>query len=568
MQLRAMGSSGQRSPLHEGEIELSAMRPAGMQYPKGNLPRVIAKLVGKFGPYVFGAVFVAILSVTFSDARAEDIGAALVIGNSSYESLPVMESVKSDTRQVASALNAAGFHVLRAADADRTIFDAMFGKFEGLLNAGQTSVFYYAGHSVQISGQNYIVPTDVALSEGAESETIRISDILARMKAKSKRSILILDACRSLPGLDEGAGSLKSGCARQNVAAGTLVILAAEPGDPLAQDSLLAANFIARVLKPGKDINAALAEVRQDIIDKTEGGQVIYYNSALEEFEFTLNSTGTAPPPEPTEPPQPDQPVEAIQPDQPAEPPTPLQPADTGNAQSDCADKCPDMVSIPAGTFRMGNPSGDPSVKPAHEVTVAAFALGQYEVSIGEWRKCLADGKCRDLGKKQEANDDNVPVYNVTWDDAVAYADWLSGMTGKHYRLPTEAEWEYAARAGTAFLYSGSDEPSPDVVDCKDCGDEGKRLLPRGRILKSNAFGLSGMSGGVSEWVEDCWVPNYEKHPNDGTAMEVANCAKRVLRGGSFRDDHKHVTVTSRAYYDHDVPYPNNGIRIARDNSQ
>ena len=538
MHMRALSRPCQAFPLDQGNTGLIAMLRAGGGYP------------------VLAALFIAMALAYCAGARAQDGGAALVIGNSRYESLPAIESARTDTQQMALALQAAGFKVLRAGDVDKTIFDALLGKFEGLLNPEGTSVFYYAGHSVQISGENHIIPVDVALADGVASETINISDILARMRAKSKRSILILDACRSLPGLSKDGGTLSPGCAKQSVSAGMLVILAAEPGDPLAQDSLLAPSFIARAFKPGKDISAALAEVRQDIIDKSKGGQVIYYNSALEESEFTLNSTSKA---EPTEPVQPNPPP---QPTGPVTPP----PTETGGTQGDCASLCPEMVSILAGSFEMGNASGESDEKPVHQVSIQAFSLGRYEVSIGEWRKCVTDGKCRDPGKAQASNAGDIPVYNVTWEDAVAYANWLSGVTGKHYRLPTEAEWEYAARAGTSFAFSGGSDPSPDIVDCKDCGAEGKRPAPHGRGLAPNAFGLSGMSGGVAEWVMDCWLPNYGKHRSDGTAVEVANCSKRVLRGGSWRDDRKHVTVTKRAYYDQDVPYPNNGLRVARDN--
>ena len=228
---------------------------------------------------------------------------------------------------------------------------------------------------------------------------------------------------------------------------------------------------------------------------------------------------------------------------------------------TDCAGHCPAMVNIPAGRFAMG--SGEGKEGPVHEVSVGAFALSRNEVTVVQWQACVAASKCRDPGAAVTGGGADLPVRNLTWDDAMAYAAWLSEVTGEAYRLPSEAEWEYAARAGTSHSYSGSAEASLDYVDCKDCGGAHKAPAPRGDLLP-NGFGLSGMSGGVADWVMDCWKPSYADAPTDGGARG-GTCTQRVLRGGSWRDNQKHVRVTSRAFYDHDVPYPNNGLRIARD---
>ena len=504
----------------------------------------IGKAIGQFGIALMFALCrllpILILFAGVTEVRAEGRRVAFVVGNSDYQSLPTVGSAKSDANRMASALESAGFEVVKITNASKEGLGVSFGKFQSLLDGAEMSLFYYSGHSIQVAKQNRVVPVDMTIAGAAnlENQTVGLADILDRMKRKSERGIVIFDACRDIPALSHGAALITPGCAKEKVSAGMLVVLAAEPGQALVDDSLLTDSILSHAFEPGKDINAVLAEVRQDIIEKSDGGQVLYYNSALEEGVTALN-----PRPAVKTTPQPQ----------------------TGNFFKDCDDVCPMMAAIPAGSFEMGKAAGEADERPVHAVSIKAFVLGQYEVTIGEWRKCVEAGKCREPSKAQEADDDAVPVHNVTWDDAIIYAEWLSGMTGKRYRLPSEAEWEFAARAGTSSNYSGSDSPSPDFVDCKDCGGTHKSAVPRGKDLKPNSFGLAGMSGGVAEWVMDCWKPSYDKSPANGSAVATANCTQRVLRGGSWRDDRKHVTVTSRAFYDHDVPYPNNGLRIARD---
>jgi formylglycine-generating enzyme required for sulfatase activity len=493
-------------------------------------------------------VLSALLGAT--PAIAENGNVALVIGNAHYDDLPPVMGADTDAGKMAIALRAAGFDVIPVDDIRSSGLQSALDSFGRRLEPSGTAFFYFAGHSIQVGKENMILPVDINAGNPAAGiqQSISVSEILSQIRSRSKRSIVVLDACRELPASFRLEETMKPGCARQNVSSGMLIVLASEPDQTLTEDSMLATIFIERALKPGKDINAALAETRQELIGKSDGGQVIYYNSGLEEPEFAINS-GSG--------------IIETPPSEAETPPVEVAPPPETNAAI-CED-CPEMVAVEGGTFQMGNPAGSSTEKPPHDRTVASFLIGRYEISIGQWRKCVAVEKCRDLGKQQAANADDVPVYNVTWDEAVAYADWLSGLTGRRFRLPTEAEWEFAARAGTNFAYSGSNRPEPEFVDCKDCGPPHKSSVPRSRDLQPNAFGLVGMSGGIAEWTADCWKPNYEGHPGDQRAVELPNCTRRVLRGGSFRNDRKHVTVTSRAFYDHDVAYPNNGFRLAGD---
>ena len=193
----------------------------------------------------------------------------------------------------------------------------------------------------------------------------------------------------------------------------------------------------------------------------------------------------------------------------------------------------------------------------------AASPWARSRSRLPQWRACVEAGGCEAISQMNTA-DDALPMLNVSWDDAAAYAKWLSEKTGKKYRLPSESEWEYAARAGTKTPYWWGDKVSAEYASCKDCGGEYSKLSPPSDVaLKASPFGLVSMSGGVSEWVLDCWHNNYEGAADDGSARVEDSCARRVLRGGSWRDDHKHITASSRGFYDHDVRYLYNGFRVA-----
>ncbi|WP_448189747.1 SUMF1/EgtB/PvdO family nonheme iron enzyme [Azospirillum sp. sgz301742] len=237
---------------------------------------------------------------------------------------------------------------------------------------------------------------------------------------------------------------------------------------------------------------------------------------------------------------------------------------DPPNAFQDCPE-CPKMVRVSGGSFTMGSDKGDAVQRPAHRVTVKPFALGTYEVTTAEWRACVEAGGCSEMPRMTNAADDT-PVHNVHWADAQAYVAWLSRKTGQRYRLPSEAEWEYAARGGATGPYWWGEAGGVANANCRDCGGSFDRLRPAAvGSFKPNAFGLHDMSGGVAEWVADCWNPSYKGAPADGSAWTAGDCKKRVLRGGSWRDELDAITVTARLGYDFDVRYVADGFRVARE---
>jgi len=236
----------------------------------------------------------------------------------------------------------------------------------------------------------------------------------------------------------------------------------------------------------------------------------------------------------------------------------------------------PEMVVIPGGVFTMGSPDSEAGRSndegPQHSVKVVSFALGRYEVTFDEY-----DVFAKATGRKPP-NDEGWgrglrPVINVSWDDALAYAAWLSQKTGQHYRLPTEAEWEYVARAGTTASRYWGDEPKlacnyANVRDKYfDCDDGyADKTAPVGSFI-ANPFGLQDMLGNVWEWVADCWHDSYQGAPVDGSDWEDGKACEsggRVLRGGSWYSIPGLVRSAFRGRYNPAYRYYFNGFRLAR----
>ena len=223
-----------------------------------------------------------------------------------------------------------------------------------------------------------------------------------------------------------------------------------------------------------------------------------------------------------------------------------------GEVFRDCAE-CPEMVVVPAGSYTMGSPPGeagrDGDEGPAHRVAIARpFAVGVYEVTFEEWDACVSGGGCGGYRPYDGGwGRGRRPVVAVGWDDAKEYVEWLSGKTGEEYRLPSESEWEYAARGGTATRYWWGDGIGRNRANCDGCGSrwDRERTAPVGSF-PANGFGLHDVHGNVWEWVEDCWNESHEGAPADGSARESGNCRIRVLRGGSRFSDPRDLRSANR----------------------
>jgi len=221
-------------------------------------------------------------------------------------------------------------------------------------------------------------------------------------------------------------------------------------------------------------------------------------------------------------------------------------PPQPGETFVDCQ-RCPPMVVIPEGEFVMGSPPDEllraPNEGPQHRVSVPRFALARTEVTFDQYRHCVEAGACSYLPRDEGWGQGERPVINVSMENAGTYVRWLSDLTGKRYRLPSEAEWEYAARGGTTTqfhtgtclnpLQANFDARRP-VGDCP-VGDRVGKTLPVASF-PPNPFGLHDMHGNVREWTLDCWNPGYEGAPTDGSAWIEGDCSRAVLRGGSWRN--------------------------------
>jgi formylglycine-generating enzyme required for sulfatase activity len=222
-----------------------------------------------------------------------------------------------------------------------------------------------------------------------------------------------------------------------------------------------------------------------------------------------------------------------------------------GRSFKDC-DECPEMVVIAAGSFQMGSPLTEKSrhsdESPIRTVTISQpFSIGKYEITFDEWLACVRANGCKSAPNPNHSGygRGRRPVINVSLTDAREYVKWLSSKTGWDYRLPSEAQWEYVARAGSraAFSFGATIEPSQANFDGRSSYAGSKKsdiylrqTVPVGQY-PANAFGVHDMHGNVSEWVDDCWNPSYENAPSDGSARTDGECDWSILRGGSHNDD-------------------------------
>jgi formylglycine-generating enzyme required for sulfatase activity len=227
---------------------------------------------------------------------------------------------------------------------------------------------------------------------------------------------------------------------------------------------------------------------------------------------------------------------------------------------------CPTLVYLFPGSFTMGSDSGDPSEKPAHNVKVdTPFAIGKYEVTVEEWNACVEAGACQRVGQSASPTP-KAPIRDVSWDDAQQYLTWLSTSSGKPYRLPSEAEWEYAARGGTSTRYWWGDQMATGNANCRDCGPPWRSEGPADAgSFAANPNGLYDMNGSVWEWVGDCWHSSFRGSPADGKAWDEPNCSVRVLRGGSWREAAAYMASSTRFKADAAERHSQNGFRVARD---
>lgn len=263
-----------------------------------------------------------------------------------------------------------------------------------------------------------------------------------------------------------------------------------------------------------------------------------------------------------------------------------------GDSFKECAQNCPEMVVVPAGTFAMGSPLTDNQAAavefPQHQVAIASFAVSKYQTTFADWDACVQGGGCEVYKPRDPWGRGRQPVINVDWDNAQQYVTWLSRVTGKTYRLLSEAEYEYASRAGTTTIYPWGDDinlnktingqeianlsskTTPDLkgqamANCNGCGGkwDGQQTAEVG-FFTPNRFGLYDMVGNVWEWTEDCVHHDYTGAPTDGSAWLTGDCGNHIVRGGSWQVTPPDVRSASRYWEAADYQNTDVGFRVAR----
>ena len=543
--------------------------------------------------------------------RVDERRVALVIGNGAYDTGRLRNPV-NDAAAMSAALQGAGFEVTLLKDAGyQDIRRAVFS-FGGALKRGGVGLFYYAGHGVQVKGANYLIPTNaqITAAEEVEVEGLNVNNVLARMASAGNRlNIVILDACRNNPYGQSYRGA-RSGLAQTQAPSGTYIAYATAPGqvasDGQGANSPFTEALISAMGREGLKLEDVFKEVRGQVQTASRGDQVPWTSSSITgDFYFKPRQRGKPKIAPPVTPVASDRDAlfwssvkdsdeaedfaeylkqfpdgtfaglakrrlaaltpSAVRKPKIASPSTPvvgtysLRPGETF---SDCPD-CPEMVVVPSGSFMMGSPVSEEGhyddEGPRHRVTIPApFAVGRFEVTFSEWDACVSDGGCGGYRPKDRGwGRDRRPVIYVNWKDAQRYVSWLSQKTGHGYRLLSEAEWEYVARAGTTTRYHWGDDYRSDRV-----ADGGKTELV-GRYAP-NRFGLHDVHGNVWEWVEDCVNDSYAGASADGRAWVSGDCSRRVVRGGSWVSDPGHLRAAYRNRIRAEVRFHNIGFRVAR----
>ena len=487
---------------------------------------------------------------------------ALIIGNANYSDVGTLTNPLADAEAVTRAFKSAGFDDVR--HVDNLTADAMrqeLKAFSARSEDSEIAVIYYAGHGVEVADQNYLVPVDAKLlrSTDIEFEAIPLSTLRTAVAGASKLRIVVLDACRNNPFKLAGNGGTRAasrGLGDIEPKSGEIVAYSAKEGT-LAQDgpaqanSPFAAALVKNLARPGLEIRLLFGQVHDDVLNATNNEQEPYTYASLGGEAIYLKP-----------------PVDAPQ----------VQGPQTFR---DCPD-CLEMVVVPAGQFVMGSADDEPDHEkdegPQHDVTIPkAFAVGKFEITRAQYEEFVTatgydvGNTCSQWtgtafhptesstflspGLKQSGEH---PATCVSWRDAKAFAKWMSKRSGFTYRLLTEAEWEYAARAGSSDPFA-----TGQILDATSVNFNNTTTNPVGQHA-ANAFGLHDMQGNVWEWTEDCYAQNYADAPVEGSAFVEPNC-ERTYRGGAWANSAKDLRFATRGTNDADKRVNIFGIRVARD---
>jgi formylglycine-generating enzyme required for sulfatase activity len=506
---------------------------------------------------------------------------ALVIGNSAYDQMATLINPAPDAKAVAELFSANGFAVTARYDLTFVDFNDALADFTSSASGADAAIIYYAGHGLEVAGKNILAAKDMpdVCAAGSVKRAIPLERLFDAV-AGARSRIVLLDACRSDPfpqckSRGSGQASGFRGLARLEdtgllIVNATLSGQVADDGQP-GDHSPFAKALLTRLgQRPGAPLFEALTAAAGDVSASGRQTPEVILRGAVPriclkepcEGEAQLAPTAASARPDdvamlreelaklraeikPQGAAQPQQTQQAQiptpPPATPSAPPAIAPDPEVGQTFREC-DDCPEMAVVPAGSFVMGL-SGDEMERlksdegPPHEVAIAApFAVGRYSVTFAEWDACAANGGCSSYYPGDEGWDrGDHPVINVSWEDARSYTKWLSRKTGKTYRLPSEAEREYFARAGTSTPFWWG--KSISSKQAKYGGSPLDAVLGRTVSVKSfkpNPWGIYQVHGNVWEWTADCWNENYEGAPANGSAWMTGDCSQHVVRGGAY----------------------------------
>ena len=506
---------------------------------------------------------------------------ALVIGNSSYSSSP-LKNPANDARAIADTLRKLGFEVDEKLNLGYIPFQEALESFGSKLRSGGVGLFYYAGHGMQVNGSNYLIPVDAKIN--AENEVrykaVDAGLVLAKMEqAMSDINIAIFDACRDNPFV-RSSRSGSRGLAQVDAPTGTLIAYATAPGrtasDGDGNNGVYTESLIETLQTPGLKVEEVFKRVRKLVLDKTDKGQVPWESSSLVgDFQFLQPNNMT------------DLDLSPLH-SSPVEPIVTAKPKTKQEAglQGKYTDPTTGMEFLPApgNCFQMGDTFGigDTDELPVHTVCVDDFSIGKYNVTKDQFKKFVDETGYQTEAEKgngcyvhnsnkwaKDSNtswrspgfyqEDNEPAVCISWNDANAFSSWLSQKSNMRYRLPSEAEWEYAARSGgknEKYAGSGSAEA---VAWYK--ANSGYRTHPAGR-KQPNGLGLYDMSGNVWQWVSDWFGENYYAASPKNNPQGPASSQHRVGRGGSWFSEEQAVRATKRMKVNPVNRYVDSGFRL------
>ncbi len=511
--------------------------------------------MGQYVQKIFIFVLLLFSPITWAKERV-----ALVIGNTAYETAPILPNAINDAQDIADTLDKLDFKVELKKNLNRKQMAKAISVFGEKLEKDTIGLFYYAGHALQVGGKNYLLPLDAMINKPDEVhyESIDIDRILTKM-ASNDLNIIILDACRDHPFKKSDGFQGSSGLASIDAPEGFLIVYATTPGkgsvDGQGKNGLFTKHLLKNIIKPNINIISMLTTTRKEVIEesKTLGYKQVPWESSSLLTPFCFVSC----PPKQPKPPIP-----------PISPISPTKPKPTSSRLS----FEPEMVQITGGSFKMGCNSKicEDDETPPHSVTIAPFYIGKYEVTFAQWDACVKAKGCFYQPDDNGWGRGKHPVINVSWYDTQEFIKWLRTMTGKDYRLPTEAEWEYATRIKTKTTYPWGNTIGDNHANCDGCGSswDNKSTAPVGSF--SAYYGLYDMQGNVWEWVQDCYHKNYDNALMNSAAWDT-KCDKNstgeisaVLRGGSWSSSPNTLRSTHRFFNHLDRRPSTYGFRIAK----